>query len=442
MNVVIVNKSDSTGGAAVVSRRLMLALRNFGINARMLVTEKKTDSAFVDVADSQSNIKKAFLSERLKIFIKNGFNRSSLFKIDTASDGLPIWKHPDVQNADIICLNWVNQGMLSLNGLNKLLSLGKPVVWTMHDMWNFTGICHHSGIVALPNHSSDNPLYGCDKWKVFCESCPLLGSKASAKDISFKVWNNKLKSYHTNFNNNSKLHFVAVSNWLANLAHESPLFDGANLSVIPNAFPIPDKQMVLRKSSADNPNRRFTIVMGAARLDDPVKGLPILIEATKALKRNFPDEIDKIKLVTFGNIKNPDSIEEIAIPHRHLGLISGEENLRNVYLNADAVISTSLYETLPGTLVEGQVYGCIPIAFNRGGQPDIIDHKTTGYLAEWDDDIAIAGKNIANGIIWAKNANSDAIRDLMFTSAQEKFDAPVIANKYLTLFNSLLSSAK
>ncbi|MDE5880820.1 MAG: glycosyl transferase, partial [Muribaculaceae bacterium] len=145
MKIVIINKSDSTGGAAVVSHRLMEALRGIGVDARMLVVEKLTDSPYVELAASSRVVRKSFLAERLKIFIANGLNRSTLFKIDTASDGLPLWNHPLVRDADAVLLNWINQGMLSLQGVEKILRLGKPVVWTMHDMWCMTGVCHHAG---------------------------------------------------------------------------------------------------------------------------------------------------------------------------------------------------------------------------------------------------------------------------------------------------------
>ncbi len=92
--ILIINKSDSTGGAAVVSRRLMEALRAEGADARMLVVEKLTDSPFVEVAAPPEKEMIPFLAERLKIFLANGLSRKTLFKIDTASDGLPLWEHP------------------------------------------------------------------------------------------------------------------------------------------------------------------------------------------------------------------------------------------------------------------------------------------------------------------------------------------------------------
>ena len=90
LKVVIINKSDSTGGAAVVSFRLMNALRTAGVDARMLVAEKLTDSPFVEAAGKPWQLKCSFLAERLKIFLANGLNRKTLFKIDTGSDGVPL----------------------------------------------------------------------------------------------------------------------------------------------------------------------------------------------------------------------------------------------------------------------------------------------------------------------------------------------------------------
>lgn len=419
MKVVIINKSDSTGGAAVVSRRLMNALRLKGVDARMLVAEKRLDSPFVELAASPSVIRRKFMSERLKIFLANGMSRETLFKVDTASDGLPLHRHRWVREADVICLNWVNQGMLSMKGLRELLRLGKPLVWTMHDMWCFTGICHHAG--------------SCLRWNTNCGLCPFLGNCAKPDDISFSVWNNKRAVYGDGVG----MHFVAVSNWLAGLARLSSLLADMPLSVIPNAFPVPD-------TMPEHPKRndsRFRVVMGAARLDDSVKGFPILVEATKILCEKYPDEADRIELVTFGEFKHSESADGIAVAHKHLGSISGEENIRRVYTEADCVVSTSLYETLPGTLVEGQVYGCIPVSFGRGGQSDIIEHGQTGYIAEWSDDFHEAAARIAKGIIWAMQQPIEELRKRMFDSSRERFSESVIAARYITLFNTLLANS-
>ncbi|MDE6027725.1 MAG: glycosyltransferase [Muribaculaceae bacterium] len=420
MKIAIINKSDSTGGAAVVSFRLMEALRRAGVDARMVVVEKLTDSPYVVRAASDFKMKLPFISERLKIYVANGFNCSTLFKIDTASDGLDLLKNPVVKEADVIMLNWVNQGMLSLQGIERLSRAGKKIIWTMHDMWCFTGICHHSG--------------ECQRYEHVCEQCPLLKGGLE-KNLAKKIQGQKFRLY-----SRSKIVFVAVSNWLADRGAKSSLFGGKRPTVIPNAFPFGKQIFIPRKRDAETQeNREFRILFGAARLDDTVKGLPILIEATKILNDHYPEDAKNMRLVTFGEAKDPGALDGIGIAHTHLGRVSGKRALHEVYEGADAVVSTSLYETLPGTLVEGQAYGCIPVAFSRGGQADIIDHLSTGYLASWDDNLEQAARNIAEGLVWAaKVSGSDAgIRKQMFDSAYARFNEEAVAARYLELIESI-----
>lgn len=430
MKVVIINKSDSTGGAAVVSRRLMEALREEGVDARMLVVEKLSDSPYVEVAASKRDIKRPFLAERLKIFVANGFNRSTLFKIDTASDGLPLWEHPLVADADAILLNWVNQGMLSLRGVEKIMALGKPVIWTMHDMWCMTGVCHHAG--------------ECEGYKGECGECPLLGRMKGEKDISRKTWLRKRRLGRLRH----KIRYVAVSRWLAEKAALSSLLRHQSVTVIPNAFRLPElSDSSAYGSPADDVRgkERINILFGAARLDDPIKNLPALVEMTKALSRDYPDVASRLQLVTFGNVKSTAALDGIAIPHKHLGMLKGEEIIRKVYEKGDIVVSSSSYETLPGTLVEAQAYGCIPVSFNQGGQSDIVDHLSSGYIAEYSEDPAEAGRRLAEGVIWAVAEldtpdKREAIIKRMRQSVRERFSSRAVARSYLELIQSSIGS--
>lgn len=411
MKIVIVNKSDSTGGAAVVSRRLMEALRAAGADARMLVTEKLTDSPYVERAASKARVKLPFLEERLKIFVANGFDRSTLFKIDTASDGLPLWRHPLVAGADAVLLNWINQGMLSLKGIRKIAALGKPVIWTMHDMWCMTGICHHAG--------------ACEGYKGECGNCPLLGKHAAPGDLSHKVWKRK--------RGERGIIYVAVSNWLAAKAAESSLLRDSDVRVIPNAFNLaPGAAAEAGKGRSER--EYIELLFGAARLDDPIKGLPVLAEATEILKMRYPEIADRLRLVTFGNVKNPAAFSDIKIAHRHLGMVRGDEAVRKVYEEGDILVSASSYETLPGTLVEAQAFGCIPVSFDRGGQPDIVEHGMTGFLTPYDEGAAGLAANIARaaGIVLDREL-AGSWKKRMRESVCSKFSAEAVANAYIRL---------
>ncbi len=420
MKIALICKSDSTGGAAVVTFRLMNALRANGMDARMIVTEKKSGSPHVIEAASQNKSLVPFLAERLRIFAGNGFNRKTLFRIDTASDGLPLHRIPFVREADVICLNWVNQGVVSLKGIRKLAALGKPLVWSMHDMWNMTGICHHAGY--------------CQKFlgpRGECGDCPLLEHKASKNDLSHKVWQHKRNLYDS-----VNINFVAVSTWLADTARKSSLMHDSDISVIPNAFDTTTISLPTKTAVSDNRDSA-RIIFGAARIDDPVKNHHTLVEATKILADKYPQEAKRLELVTFGSLKDPDALKGVAIRHTHLGRISPEE-IRDIYESGSVVVSTSEWETLPGTLIEGQAWGCVPVALDHGGQPDIIDHLSTGYLAPWSDNRKENALRIAEGILWGIN-NRNSVIQIMQHSVIEKFAENTVAEKYIRLFRKLLN---
>lgn len=429
--MIFLSRSDLRGGAAIVTYRLMMAMRELGIDARMLVCEKLSDSPYVEYCAPKWKIQYSFLKERLEVFLKNGCSRTTLFKIDPASEGLPVWKHPWVKEADAIFLGWVNQGMLSLNGVRRLAEAphgeapqspeggalssihgGKrTIVWVMHDMWNMTGVCHHAG--------------DCNHFKKECGNCQLLGDNSHPNDLSHSTWQRKRALY-----DNCPIRFVAVSSWLAKKASESGLLGGRHVEVIPNAFPISfEGSDASIKSRGGNPVR---IIFGAARIDDPIKGLPILKKALQELCDRYPKESENMELITFGGVKNPESLEGFAIPSRHLGVLSGEDAIRKAYEDSNIVVSSSDFETLPGTLIEGQAYGCIPVAFDHGGQRDIIDHQKTGYLAEWNDDPSVRAGSLAEGILWAyRNVNNKELIGRMRQSVVQNFDAQNVARRLL-----------
>lgn len=426
MKVVIINKSDGRGGAAIVSRRLMEALRAEGVEARMLVAEKLTDSPFVALAASKGEIKWKFIIERLRIFLANGFNRKTLFKIDTGQEGLPLWRHPWVKEADAVLLNWVNQGMLSLKGVAKILKTGKPVVWTMHDMWQTTGICHHAG--------------RCDHFMNCCGDCPLL-EKANSGDLSREIWGKKNKLYHRG----KKITFVAVSNWLKNKAMESGLLREQKVEVIANAFDLKkDNEGKGNPTEVGEANKKkIRLLFGAARIDDPIKGLETLRALSHFLRKEYPIESGNIEIAFFGAVKEQRALDGFGLPVVYLGVLKGEKAVEDAYKNSEIVVSASSYETLPGTLVEAQAFGCIPVAFNQGGQSDIVEDGVTGFLAPYSENLEERAQNLALAILKAvamtrQHGKWEEMRLRMKESVEEKFSYQTIARQYIKLLKDAL----
>lgn len=417
MKIALINKSDSTGGAAVVSRRLLDALRAQGHDARMLVAEKLSDNHWVFPVAPPARIRIPFYAERLRVALANGFDKNSLFRIDPASNGLPLHSHPWVREADAILLNWTNQGLLSLKGLARIAALGKPVVQTMHDMWPFTGICHHA--------------HSCTRFTDRCGLCPLLGRKASPADLSHRTWRRKDDIY-TRFPNIS---FVAVSNWLAHKARQSSLLRNRSVSVIPNAFsPVALHEPARRRSPED-----LNILFGAARLDDPIKGLPVLLDALRILRHERPGL--NITLRTFGRAKDPRAFDSSPVPVAPLGVLRSEQEVARAYASSQITVSASSFETLPGTLVEAQAYGSVPVAFNRGGQTDIVDNGVTGFLAARPDNGPLAAHSLARALSQAADLVADPFRHsetirLMARSVRSRFAPQAVADAYIRLISS------
>ena len=181
--ITIINHSDTKGGASVVSYRLMKALCNLGVDARMVVLDKQTANPRVDTVGSRAAVRAAFMAEHADIYLRNGFDRSTLFKISTGRFGVPVEKHPWVLDDDAVILNWVNQGMMSLDSVARLCARDIPVAWTMHDMWNMTGVCHHAGT--------------CTRYMAgqHCGNCPLIDGGKRRNDLSSAVENRKKKLY-------------------------------------------------------------------------------------------------------------------------------------------------------------------------------------------------------------------------------------------------------
>ena len=413
IKTVLINHSDIHGGASVVTYRLMYALRNEGVDASMLVMTRYTDDPNVYLISSRLRRGLSFVMERMGIMRHNGFSRDSLFKVSTASTGAGITGHPLVKNADVIILSWINQGLLSLKDIERLRKMGKKIIWIMHDMWCFTGICHHS--------------YDCRNYTLRCGNCRFLGLDRAPNDLSNRTWERKRK-----FFKDSGIIFVAVSKWLKERASESLLLKGQRIEVIPNAFPVETFKTSVDtnvKPFSMEKNKRY-ILMGAARLDDPIKGIQYAIEALNLIFDENPAIANSCEVIFFGEIRNPDTLDNLRFPHRHVGVIRDGNILRNMYASASVVISSSLFETLPGTLIEGQASGCIPVTFGRGGQRDIIDHMKNGYIAEYKN-----SKSLAEGIIWALSRPVD--REELHNHVETKFSSKIIARRYMRLLYEL-----
>ena len=409
MNVLIVSTHDQQGGAAIAAYRLMEALNKNGVMARMLTIDKQSDNTNVVEVGSPLINKGRFIAERGVIYFQNGFSKKYLFDISLANTGVSITKHPEFKKADIIHLHWINQGMLSVREIGKIVASGKKIVWTMHDMWPFTGICHHAG--------------QCIHFEKGCEMCPYLNNP-SKHDISYTTFLLKQAAY-----SQGKIHFVACSNWLKELAVKSKLTKDHKVSAIANPINTelykPKDKTEVRKA-LNLPTDKKIVLFAAAKVSDKRKGIDYLVEASKIISNERGNNI--LFLIAGGN--SQEIITQLALPAISVGYVASEE-MPDMYNAADLFVTPSLQENLPNTIMESMACGTPCVGFNIGGIPEMIDHKQNGYVANYKD-----AQDLANGLLWVlQKSDTEILSDNARNKVVTNYSEAIIAKRYIEIYN-------
>ena len=419
MRVLIVNTSERAGGAAVAAYRLMEALNNNGVKAKMLVRDKETDTITVAGLGDGMLAQRHFLYERLTVFRHLHFSKKHLFDIDIANSGFDITKLREFQEADIIHLHWVNQGMLSLVGLRKVLASGKPVVWTMHDAWPATAICHLT--------------LGCNKFKSRCHRCRYLPGGGSDNDLAARVWAKKKAVYGL-----GDISFVACSRWLQREAKQSALLAGHTVDCIPNpidthVFHSMDKAKA--RQSLGLPLDKKLILFVSQRVTNAYKGMDYLMEACQLLVERYPEMREKAAVVILGG--HAEEIQDrLALPAYPLGYVSEERKVVDVYNASDVFVLPSLSENLPNTIMEAMACGVPCVGFKVGGIPEEIDHMKNGYVAEYRN-----GEDLMHGIHWVLyEADYGALCANAVKKVAVSYSQNSVSLKYIEVYNHALAS--
>ena len=413
MRVLIVNTSERTGGAAVAANRLMMALNNNGVKAKMLVRDKESDSLTVVGLPKSPMRQWPFLWERLVIFSRLHFSKKHLFEVDIANTGNDITKLREFEEADLIHLHWINQGMLSLSSIQKILRSGKPVVWTMHDIWPATGICHLT--------------LGCRNFTTRCRNCRLLPGNGSNNDLSSSVWRKKQKMLE-----DESVYYVACSHWLESEAKASALLKGHKITSIPNPI---DTHIYNRCNKQEARQRlglpvdKKLILFVSQRVTNQNKGMDYLIEACRLLK-----DVPQLGVVILGGHAE-EVTDQLPFETYPLGYVNDEHRIVDIYNAADVFVLPSLSENLPNTIMEAMACGVPCVGFRVGGIPEEIDHKRNGYVAEYR-----SADDLAKGIRWIlTEADYDALSQNAVHKVAQNYSQQSVAIKYLDVYQQAMA---
>ncbi len=420
MKVLIINKSATSGGAAVAAKRLFNALKESNSEVKMLIEDytNNNEKGITSISHNKFAKRKSlnrFINERL-YFLPYEKNSNVRYKFSPATSGIDISKHPLVEEADIIHLHWINHGFLSLKNLDQLFKLNKPIVWTMHDMWPFTGGCHYADTC---NHYIEN-----------CGNCPFL-RWSNNNDLSSRIHEKKMKIWH-----NANIHTVSCSKWLGSLAQESSLLRRKKISSIPNPIDTsiftPKNQAECRKELGLPLNKKL-ILFGAADISDPRKGARYLMEALHILDISYENLVAEVELIIFGKTKNTD-LSKYPYKVHAMNYINGIEQMVKLYNCADVFILPSLQDNLPNTVMEAQSCGLPVVSFSVGGVPEMIENHKNGYLTTMKDSDGLA-KCIYKALY---HSDIKTLKDNARNYVIENYSNHIVAEKYNQLYSSLL----
>ncbi len=418
MRVLIVNTMERAGGAAVAANRLCEALNNNGVKAKMLVRDKQTENLTVVTLPSSWLLKWHFLWERLVIFCHLHFSKKHLFELDIANSGTDITRLPVFKEADVIHLHWINQGMLSLQDIRKILKSGKPVVWTMHDLWPASSICHLS--------------LECSKFTTRCNHCRYLPHNGSEHDLASKVWVRKQKVY-----NSGNISFVTCSHWLEGEAKKSALLKECPVTCIPNPI---NNHIFCPKNKAEArreenlPTDKKLLLCVCQKLTNRNKGMQYLIEACNQLAASHPEMRENTGILLLGSHAE-ELAEQLPFPAYPLGYIDDERRIVNFYRAADLFVLPSLSENLPNTIMESMACGTPCVGFRVGGIPEMIDHRKNGYVAKYKD-----ADDLAVGIYWTLfEAAQEQLSNQCIAKVSHQYSQSSVAIKYIEVYQHAIA---
>lgn len=410
MRTLLVNTFDVNGGAARAAFRLHQGLRRIGVDSDMLVRCKTSQDD--DVRGDSSELGRLMVKVRGRLDNLPILRYQDRKKAPWSTSWLPNGVAGQIRerNPDVVHLHWINGGWMSISAVAKLR---RPIVWTLHDMWPFTGGCHYAG--------------DCSEYERSCGSCPQLNSSA-AHDLSRSVWNRKRDAWPS-----SQFTIVSPSRWLADKARSSALFRDARIETIPNGIDTekfrPFDRMEARERLGLPRDKRLILFGAADATSDPRKGFRYLEEAFRRLPKQVGGR--EVELVVFGNDKPVanESFQAVSV-----GKVGDDRMLSLLYSAADLFVCPSLEENLPNTVMEAMACGTPCVSFDVGGLPDLIEHRRNGYRAR-----AYEPEDLVQGILWLLEDEERHQRcgGACREDVADKFELTSVARRYERLYRSV-----
>jgi glycosyltransferase involved in cell wall biosynthesis len=415
MRVVHLSTTDIRGGASRGAYWLHKALREAGVDSVMLVDRKYgDDDSVVEVSGGGKKVLSA-LRARLDALPLSRYSKTdeSYWSVG--------WAPHRVERAvaqlepEIVHLHWITGGYVPVAALPRI---GRPLVWTLRDMWGFTGGCHYTG--------------PCEGYRSGCGACPQLRSRRE-DDLSRRVVAAKRRHWQ-----GLDLHLVPISTWLADQARASPVFAGRPAEVIPNGIDVrrfkPTDRARAKLRFGVDPDRPLIVFGAVNATGDPRKGFAPFRAAMESLHRH--GRVAPAEVIVFGA---GEPAPTGGTPMRFLGRVDDDSTLASLYSAADVTVAPSMQEAFGKTLIESFACATPVVAFRSGGPVDIVDHGRNGYLAEPFDADALA-----EGIAWClgEPGRASQLGRHGRAKAERAYDIRIVAGRYRDLYERVLEGRR
>lgn len=314
-------------------------------------------------------------------------------------------------NPDIIHLHNLHGNYLNLEILFEyLIEVQKPIVWTLHDCWSFTGRCAYYSDL------------GCEKWKTSCHHCPQLNNFLSHLFLDkSKAMHQDKKKWFTQFENAT---IIPVSNWLAGEVKQSllncypikPIYNWINHSIFK---PVYDKNTAKQYNLVTN---KFTIICVSANWSKNTIRFDDLIEFANGIG-------DTYQIIVVGKMEDSTNIPQncVVIPY-----VKGKEELAKLYSFADVYVHLSTEDTFGLVIAEAMSCGTPVVVNNVTACPEILG-KGCGYAIDSrnnDDRIAAIQIIQQNGKSFYRNE----CREHVLSS----FDMKTNINKIIDIYKNAI----
>ena len=412
MKILHLSTFDSRRGAARAAYRIHQGLQKVGVDSRMLVQSKHGSDRTVVVPATRlekgiSSVR-PYLGSLLTRLYRN--RQESLYSPAFLPDRLN--SRVASLDPDVVHLHWVTAGFLRIETLKRLQ---RPLIWTLHDMWAFTGGCHVDS--------------GCGRYKASCGMCPILAS-SKEYDLSRWVWQRKHRAWQR-----LDLTVVTPSRWLAGCARASSLFKGVRVEVIPHGLDLarfkPSDQRIARDLLSLPQDKKLILWGSEAKVSVKVKGFHLLKPSLRELAKAGWGS--RTELVVFG-ASEPIDPPDFSVEAHYLGRLQDDVALALLYAAGDVLVVPSPQENFPQVASEAMACGLPVVAFGATGLPDIVEHQQNGYLAE-----PFAPESLARGIAWVLEDRGrwQSLSCRARQKAESEFALPIMAQRYADLYEEV-----